>query len=89
MVSRSFMIMNPTGFHARPARNFVELAAERFPECEITLEKAGKRINGKSMMRMMTLSAKYGEEVLVSAEGAGEEEAVGTLGALLTAIYPE
>jgi len=89
MVSERFVITNPTGFHTRPARLFVDTATESYPACEIKVTKGEKSINGKSIIKMLTLGAKYGEEVLVEVSGEGEAEALKVLGQILVTIYKE
>jgi len=89
MKQRSIVIMNPTGFHARPAREFVDAAVERFPDTKVTVAKGEKRIDGKSMIRMLALSARYRETVELSVEGGNEDEALEVLGNFFAAIHAE
>ncbi len=89
MVAERFVINNPTGFHTRPARLFVDTANESYPGCEVKVMKGDKSINGKSIIKMLTLGAKYGEEVTVEVSGEGELEAVKVLGGILEMIYKE
>jgi hypothetical protein len=39
MTFKKFTIINPTGFHTRPARLFVDTANEKFPDCEVKIVK--------------------------------------------------
>ncbi len=89
MVAEKFTIKNPTGFHTRPARLFVDTANETYPACEVKVTKGEKVINGKSILRMLTLGAKFGEEVLVEVSGKDEDRAVKELGGILEMIYKE
>lgn len=89
MVSERYTINNPTGFHTRPARLFVDTATEVYPACEVKVTKGEKVINGKSIIKMLTLGAKFGEEVVVEVEGEGEAEALKALGEILVTIYKE
>lgn len=77
MVSRTVMIHNEAGVHARPAAVFVKLA-NKFP-CEIFVEKDGQRINGKSIMGLMMLALTRDTRIVVIAEGEKEAEAVDVL----------
>ncbi|MBS0617412.1 MAG: HPr family phosphocarrier protein [Spirochaetes bacterium] len=77
MVSRTVMIHNEAGVHARPAAVFVKLA-NKFP-CEIFVEKDGQRINGKSIMGLMMLALTRDTRIVVIAEGEKEAEAVDAL----------
>ena len=65
------------GLHARPAAEFVK-KAKQFT-AEITVIKDNKEANAKSPMKIMTLGAKKGDEVLIRAEGDDAEEAVDAL----------
>lgn len=87
MVSRSAIIRNETGVHARPAAVFVK-TANRFP-CEIFVEKDGQRINGKSIMGLMMLALTRDTRIMVIAEGEKEEEAVAALCALVENSFIE
>lgn len=93
-MTRTVTILNPTGFHARPARAFVDKATAEFPETKITLTKttgtnAGKSINGKSVLSMLTLGAKCGDSIVLEAEGGDEARALAELGDVFETIFQE
>lgn len=71
---REFKISNQYGIHARPAALFVK-AASRF-DAEISVEKDGNVVSGKSIMGLMTLEAGRGSVLRVTAEGEDGEEAL-------------
>ncbi len=87
MVSRTAMIRNESGVHARPAAVFVKMA-NRFP-CEIFVEKDNQRINGKSIMGLMMLALTRDSRITVIAEGENEEAAVTALCALVENSFVE
>lgn len=89
MTVRICNIRNATGIHTRPSRHFVDTATESYPGCEIKVIKNGKIINGKSVLSMLTLGAKFGEQVTIEAHGDGEEKAVAELGDIFEKIYQE
>ena len=89
MTSRICTVRNATGIHTRPSRQFVDTATEAYPACEIKVIKAGRVINGKSVLAMLTLGAKFGEEITVEAHGEGEERAISELGDIFEKIYQE
>jgi phosphocarrier protein len=66
-------IVNQQGLHARPAAQFVRLAGQ-FPDCEVTVNKDGMAVNGKSIMGMMMLAAGPGSVLSIVADGEGSEE---------------
>lgn len=87
MVSQEITIANEEGLHARPAALFVK-AASKFTS-DITLEANGKKANAKSVMRLMTVGAKKGMSVKISAEGSDEQEAVQSLIELIQSGFGE
>ena len=53
MVTRELKVFNRAGIHARPAASIVKLANKY--ESELYLEKENMKINGKSIMGIITL----------------------------------
>ena len=70
-------IRNRAGIHARPAALLVQRANEF--ESEIFIENGTDRINGKSIMGIITLGATFGSSLTITADGPDEEDAVETL----------
>jgi phosphotransferase system HPr (HPr) family protein len=89
MTTKKLTIINPTGFHTRPARLFVDTANDRFPDTEVRIVKGGRVINGKSVLTMLTLGVKYQDEIELQVEGGNEEEAMAVLSAFFETIYKE
>jgi phosphocarrier protein HPr len=87
MVSNTFKVLNPSGFHMRPAKEFAQKAAA-FP-CDVTLIKDGKRVNGKNLLVVLTLGIDHMDEVTLETNGEQEEAALAELGELLQKIYQE
>jgi phosphocarrier protein HPr len=85
MISKTYTIINPTGFHVRPTKTFVQTAST-FP-CKINVINKGKKVNGKSSLSMLTLGIAANEEVTLEIDGEQEEQALEALGQLLTAIH--
>ena len=78
MITRSVVIQNCLGIHARPAALLVQEAG-RF-QAMIYLSKGDiKRINAKSIMGVMMLAAERGAEVTVETDGVDEQEALDAL----------
>lgn len=71
----------------RPAYLFAETAS-RF-ECKIELVKDDIRIDGKSVLSILTLGAAQGTQVFVEAFGVDANEAIATLESLLASGFPE
>ena len=60
-------IKNPQGLHVRPAFLLAELASKY--ESSIAIVKNGDRIDGKSIMSLLTLAASAGTELEIEATG--------------------
>jgi phosphocarrier protein len=74
MVEQTVTIQNRAGIHARPSAMLVQ-AAKDF-QSNIYFEKGNDRINGKSIMGILTLGASFGTEIKVIAEGEDEQKAL-------------
>ncbi len=80
-VERAVAIVNPLGLHARPAAEFVKLAATF--QSKIFVEKDGVAVNGKSIMGVMTLAAECGSKITIRADGDDASAALAALEALV------
>ncbi|PKP91341.1 MAG: HPr family phosphocarrier protein [Alphaproteobacteria bacterium HGW-Alphaproteobacteria-16] len=76
-VSRTVLIGNRRGLHARASAKFVTLASTQ--PCELMVEKDGNAVTGTSIMGLMMLGAAMGDSITISATGEGAEAAVLTL----------
>lgn len=74
-------IKNRMGLHARPAAEFVKTAGGF--TSDITVEKDGLAVNGKSIMGVLMLAAEQGSQMKIRAEGEDAPEAIRTLAALV------
>lgn len=77
MPEKSAKIGPAEGLHARPAAQFVK-TAKQFTS-EIAVIKGERRANAKSPMKLPTLKAKKGDEIIIRAEGEDAEAAVEAL----------
>lgn len=84
---RTAKIVNPLGLHARPAAEFVKLAGSF--TSDISVEKDGLRVNGKSIMGVLMLAAERGSTLRIRGEGADAPAAVDALAALVNAGFEE
>jgi phosphocarrier protein len=73
MIEREVTIKNRAGLHTRPAASLVKLAATF--KSDFYIEKDGFRINGKSIIGVMTLAAEQGSTLMLKFSGEDEEEA--------------
>ncbi|MDD3903769.1 MAG: HPr family phosphocarrier protein [Sphaerochaeta sp.] len=72
MVSKELTVCNRAGIHARPAANIVKVA-NKF-KSELFLEKDTMKINGKSIMGIITLGATYQSTLTMICDGPDEQE---------------
>lgn len=87
VLSRSVLIRNRRGLHARAAAKFVKLA-EQFSAC-VTVRKNGTVVSARSIMGLMMLGAGPGCEVVLEAEGWDAREALDALAGLVEAGFDE
>ena len=83
MAQRTVTIASSVGLHARPAALFVEAVNEAGLEVEIG-RPGDDAVDASSILGVMALGAKHGEEVVLTADGDGAEEALDGLVALLS-----
>ncbi|WP_179747463.1 HPr family phosphocarrier protein [Natronoarchaeum philippinense] len=82
-MERTVTVVPEDGLHARPASQFVETANEY--DSEITAAPAGgDPVNAASMLAVTGLGVASGEDVVLTAEGPDEEEAIAALEDVLT-----
>lgn len=74
MVEVKVVVVDPVGLHARPATVAVN-AASKF-KSEIKISFKGKTVNMKSIMGVMSLGIPTQSEVIITAEGEDEQEAI-------------
>ncbi|GGV09454.1 HPr family phosphocarrier protein [Actinomadura sp. LOL_016] len=88
MSERNVRIESKVGLHARPAALFVQTAAKA--PMDVTVGKrGGDPVNAKSILAVLGLDARHGEEVVISAEGEEADALLDSLEALLSTPEPE
>ncbi|MCF7790430.1 MAG: HPr family phosphocarrier protein [Victivallales bacterium] len=75
------ILKNKLGLHARPASNFVKKASEF--ESEITIEKEGETVNGKSLIELLMLAAEYNTKLKITAKGPDAYQAIEAIETLI------
>ncbi len=86
-LERRVEIVNPMGFHARPASEFVKLAASF--QADLWLEKDGVEVNAKSIMGVLMLAAEVGSELVIRGNGEDAQDALAALGDLIASGFEE
>ncbi len=87
MPTRSLVLVNKLGLHARAAAAFVKAAAAFSSDIKVACN--GKTVNGKSIMGVMMLAAACGTGIDVSADGVDAEAALDRLEALVADRFGE
>lgn len=72
MIEWKYKIQDAVGFHARPARQLVELINTINSQVFVTYK--GKKVSSKSLVKLVSLGVVTQEEILVTVEGGNEEE---------------
>ncbi|GHO95315.1 PTS sugar transporter [Reticulibacter mediterranei] len=78
---RTVILGSKSGLHARPAAIFVQKAKEF--QSQITVSKNDKTANGKSILSILTLGAKQGDQVVLKIDGDDAQMAIKKLSTLL------
>ena len=74
MTKKNICVKLEGSAEARPVALLVQEASKY--DSIIYIQAGGRRVNAKSIMGMMTLGLDTGEELMVSANGEDEEEAM-------------
>jgi phosphocarrier protein HPr len=86
-MERTIVVANKFGLHARPAAEFVKLAAQF--SATVHVRKDDLEVNGKSIMGMMMLAAECGAEIAIMAHGDDAEAAIEALASLVARKFNE
>ena len=86
MQSRTITVTNKLGVHARPA-GLLTKTANLF-DCSVILDKNGKRV-AKSILAVMTMAAKCGDEITIITNGRSDKEALEAIVALFQSKFGE
>ena len=87
MTSRSIVVSNELGLHARAAAKFVRLATQF--ESRIRVGRDSKMMDGKVIMGIPLLAAARGTTLTITAEGRDEAAAVDALTRLVESGFSE
>lgn len=74
MVTKKVVVKNKSGLHARPSSVLVKAASKY--DAEFYIRMYGYKVNGKSILGVMTLAAEYGAEMELIFDGQDEEKAL-------------
>lgn len=80
-------ILNEQGLHARPASIFVKTASKF--KSTVSIVHGNEVANAKSIINIMSLGLKKGEEIKIIAEGTDEKEVMEALISLVENKFGE
>lgn len=87
MIEKNIEITNPSGLQARMGALFVQTAG-KFTS-NIWIAKSEKKVNGKSIMGILSLGIGKGVSITIGAEGEDEGQAIEELISLVQSDYNE
>lgn len=87
MIRKKVTIVNEAGLHARPAAALVKTASKF--DSDFYIHMYGYRVNGKSILGVMTLAAEQGTELELELEGDDEEDALEAISRLIKNGFSE
>lgn len=82
MAQRTAVVGSSVGLHARPAALFVQAAARQPVRVKIA-KPGGDPVDARSILSVLGLDARNGDQVVLTAEGEGDQAALDELAALL------
>ena len=77
-------VTDKNGIHARPAGLLVKTAAEF--SSDILISCNGRVSDCKKLLRVMAMGIKYGEEIVISADGEDDEAAIEAISDVIAKI---
>lgn len=87
MFVKDVVVQNQVGLHARPATFFIQKANEF--KSSIWIDKDERKVNGKSLLGVLSLGIVGGTQIRIAANGPDEEEAVTELVRLIDSGFAD
>ncbi len=84
---KKFVIQNKQGLHARPAALLVQ-TANKF-KSDVEIQKGRQKVNGKSIMGIMTLAAGAGTALTIRTTGDDAQAAMDEIARLIDGNFGE
>jgi len=85
--SRVVVVTNPQGLHLRPFDLIVKRAVQFVAKIELVKDQ--QRVDGKSMMQLLTIASPQGTELRVEATGPDAQAALDALAELFASGFGE
>jgi phosphocarrier protein len=83
-IVKEVKIKNAQGLHARPAALFVQIASKY--NSSLIVQKDNEKVNGKSIMGILTLGIQPGVSITLEINGDDAQEMLEELEALLSKV---
>lgn len=80
-------IINQSGLHTRPGKDFVQLA--KTFESQVIVIKDDLEYNGKSLLKIMKAGICQGDQLVIRADGTDASEAIEALKNYIETLDPE
>jgi len=87
MITRTIVISNKLGLHARAAAKLVTTASQF--QSGVRIHKGDKAVDGKSIMSVMLLAAGTGTELVIQTDGPDEQAAADAICELIDDKFGE
>lgn len=87
MLSKTIVVQNQVGLHARPATFFIQKSNEF--KSSIWVEKDERRVNAKSLLGVLSLGITKGAEITIITDGTDEREAIEALEKLIESNFSD
>jgi len=87
MLSKTIVVQNQVGLHARPATFFIQKSNEF--KSSIWVEKDERRVNAKSLLGVLSLGITKGMEITIITDGTDEKEAIEALENLIESNFSD
>ncbi len=87
MQKTAVTIINASGLHTRPGKDFVQLA--KTFESQVVLIKDSVEYNGKSLLKIMKAGISQNDEIEIKAEGVDEVDALSALKDYIENLDPD
>lgn len=89
-VSDEIVVQHEVGLHARPAAQFVKLAASYGANIQVeNLTKNTNPVNAKSIISVLSINVVHDDKIRITAEGDDEREALEALVDLIERNFGE
>ncbi|AWS52615.1 MULTISPECIES: fused PTS fructose transporter subunit IIA/HPr protein [Providencia] len=81
VITQDFTVLNPHGLHTRPSTQLVTTIKQFESTITVSnLDGTATPVNGRSLMKIVSLGAKCGHRLRIHAEGTDAQEAIVTIG---------